>query len=169
MAGLSTRRIASDSVTNVAACAWLIGLVAWYAGASAAIDRTLEPLSLLAPVAIASVLAGLAALALPSQRGKGRFGNALFLAAGLAFFGFELAVLINRYADASSAREERSTVLSFKQPSKGPRTITVALGGARASFQASHAPGCDVGDTAIIELRSGAFSAEWMHSIRCQP
>jgi hypothetical protein len=168
MPGLSTRRIASDSVTTVAGCAWLIGLVAWYAGASAAIDRTLDAIPLFIPVAIGSVLAGLAALALPSQRGKGGLGNAIFLAGGLAFIGFELAVLGNCHADDSPAHEERGTVLSFKNPTKGPPTIAVRLNGEHVSFQASHADGCDVGDAAILELRSGMFGAPWMQAIRCK-
>lgn len=158
----------ADRVTNVAGCAWIAGLVAWYAGAYAAIDRTLDGLALFIPVAILSVAGGAIGLFMEPKRDKGAFGTAVFLAAGLALFGFGLAALINRYADRSEVLDARATVLSFQQPAKGPRTVSLQLGGERVSFDAAYAEGCRIGDTPEVELRGGALGARWLHRIRCE-
>lgn len=157
----------ADRITNVAGCAWIGGLIAWYAGGYAAIDRMLDAMTLFAPVAILSVIGGAIALFMEPKRDKSAFGTAVFLAVGLAFFGLDLTALINRYADRSEAESKRATVLSFQDPTKGPRTVSLELGGERVSFDATHAQGCSVGDKANVELRGGAFGARWLHSIRC--
>lgn len=164
----TARRVLSDRITNVAACAWVAGLIAWYAGAYAAIDRTLDALALFVPVAILAVIGGVVGLVMEPKRDKSAFGTALFLAAGLAFASFDLAALINRYADRSDVQAIRATVLSFQNPTKGPRTVRLELGGERVSFDATYAQGCAVGDTAEVELRDGAFGARWLHHIRCE-
>jgi hypothetical protein len=157
----------ADRITNVAASAWIGGLIAWYAGAYAAIDRTIDGMALFIPVAILAVIGGAIGLFVEPKRDKSAFGTAVFLAAGLAFFGFELAALLNRYADGSATQSIRAPVLSFQNPAKGPRTVSLELGGERVSFDATHAGGCGVGDTAEVELRGGAFGARWLHGIRC--
>jgi len=161
------KKYATDRVTTIGACAWFAGLTSWYAGAHDAIDRTLDAMPLFVAVAIVAVLAGLGSLTLQPKLGKAAFGEALFLAAGFAFVGFNLATLANRYVDGSAPQLERGTVLAFKEPTKGPKTIQLALRGERISFAASNAEGCSVGDRVVVELRSGAFGAEWMRSIRC--
>ena len=166
---ISLRRPLADRITNVAGCAWIGGLVAWYAGAYAAIDRTLDGMSLFIPMAVLSLIGGIAALCMERKLDKGAFGTATFLAAGLALFGFGLAALINRYADGSAAYAEHATVLSFQDPAKGPPTVSVELDSERISFAATHAEGCDVGSRASVELRQGAFGARWLQSIRCEP
>jgi hypothetical protein len=157
----------ADRITNVAAAAWIAGLIAWYAGAYAAIDRTLDAVALFIPIAILAVIGGGIGLFMEPKRDKSAFGTAVFLAAGLAFFGFELAALLNRYADRSDAQRVRATVLSFQNPSKGPRTVSLELGGERFSFDATYAGGCGVGARAEVELRGGALGARWLHGIRC--
>jgi hypothetical protein len=166
---ISIRRPLADRITNVAGCAWIAGLVAWYAGASAAIDRTLDGMSLFIPVAVLSLIGGVAALCMERKLDKGAFGTAVVLAAGLALLGFDLAALINRYADGSAAYAEHATVLSFQDPVKGPPTVSVGLDGKRLSFEATHAEGCSVGSRASMELRQGAFGARWLQSMRCEP
>jgi hypothetical protein len=165
---ISIRRPLVDRITNVAGCAWIAGLVAWYAGGSAAIDRTLDGMSLFIPVAVLSLIGGIAALFMEPKLDKGAFGTAVFLAAGLALLGFDLAALINRYADGSTAYAGHATVLSFKDPAKGPPTVSLELDGERISFAATHAEGCSVGSRTSVELRQGAFGARWMQSIRCE-
>lgn len=167
MSRIAIRRPLADTITNVAACAWIAGLIAWYAGGSAAIDRTLDGMALFIPVAVVSLIGGVVALAMEPKRDKAAFGTAAFLALGLSLFGFDAAALLNRYADGSAARTERATVMSFKDPSKGPRTVSLQLGDARVSFEASHAQGCAVGDRASVELRDGAFGARWLQRIQC--
>jgi len=157
----------ADRITNVAGCAWIAGLIAWYAGAYAAIDRTLDAIALFVPVAIVGVIGGAIGLFMEPKRDTSAIGTAVFLAVGLAFFGLDLAALINRYADRSEAESTRATVLSFQDPTKGPRTVSLELSGERVSFDATYAEGCSVGDTADIELRGGAFGARWLHGIRC--
>jgi hypothetical protein len=164
----SIRRPLEDKITNVAACAWIAGLIAWYAGGSAAIDRTLDGMTLFVPVAVLSLIGGVVALVMEPKLSTSAFGTAVFLALGLMLFGLDAAALLNRFADGSTGRQERATVLSFEQPSKGPRTVTLALGGEKISFDASHAEGCDVGAFASVELRDGALGAPWLHSIRCE-
>jgi hypothetical protein len=162
------RRPRSDRITNVAGCVWVAGLVAWYGGASAAIDRTLDAKALFIPVVIASFIGGTIALFMEPKRDKGAFGTALFLAAGLAFLGFDLAALANRYADPSAALTAQATVLSFHDSPKGPPSVQLQLGAERVSFVATLAEGCRVDDKAKLELRDGAFGARWMQSIRCE-
>jgi hypothetical protein len=166
---ISLRRPLADRITNVAGCAWIAGLAAWYAGGSAAIDRTLDGMSLFIPVAILSLIGGVVALFMEPKLDKGALGTAVFLAAGLALFGFDVAALINRYADQSAAYAKRATVLSFQDRAKGPLTVSVELDGERISFEATHAEGCSVGSRARVELRQGAFGARWMQRIRCEP
>lgn len=165
----SIRRPLADRISNAAACTWFAGLVAWYAGASAAIDRTLDGMSLFLPVAVVSLIGGVAALCLERKLDKGALGTAVVLATGLALLGFDLAALFNRYADDSAAYVEHATVRSFQDPAKGPPTISVGLGGKRLSFEAAHAEGCRVGSRAAMELRQGAFGARWLQSMRCEP
>lgn len=164
-----SNRLVGDRVANVAACAWIAGLIAWYAGGSSAIDRTLEPMALFIPVAIFSVLGGAAGLITEKKVDKASLGTALFLAAGLALLGFDLVALLNRHVDGSAATVERATVLAFKDPTKGPRTVSLELGGERVSVQATHAEGCGVGSSASVELREGALGAPWLQSISCAP
>jgi hypothetical protein len=166
---ISIRRPLADRITNVAGCVWIAGLAAWYAGAYAAIDRTLDGMSLFIPVAGLSLIGGIVALFLEPKLDRGAFGTAVFLAAGLALFGFDLAALINRYADGSTAYAGNATVLSFQDPVKGPPTVSLQLDGERISFEATHAKGCSVGSRASVELRRGAFGARWMQGIRCDP
>jgi hypothetical protein len=168
MSRISSRRPLADTATNIAASSWVAGLVAWYAGGSTAIDRTLDGMALFIPIAIVSLIGGVVALLMEPRRDKEALVTALVLALGLALSGFTFAALLNRYADGSAARVERATVLSFKQPSKGPRMVSLELGGARVSFQATNAEGCGVGDGASVELRDGAFGVPWMQRIRCE-
>lgn len=168
-ARITPRRTLSDRVTNVAGCTWILGLIAWYAGGSTAIDRMLEPMALLVPVAIVGVISGAAALVAERRLEKGALGTALFLALGVVLLGFDLGALANRYGDGSSARTERATVLSFQDPAKGPRTVSLELRGQRVSFQATNAEGCSIGDRAAVELRDGALGAAWLQRIRCEP
>lgn len=141
----------------------------WYAGGSAAIDRTLDGMSLFIPVAVVSLMGGVAALWMEPKLDKGAFVTAVVLASGLALLGFDLAALINRYADGSAAYAQQAAVLSFQEPTKGPPTVSVGLDGKRLSFEATHAKGCSVGSRAFVELRQGAFGARWLQSMRCEP
>jgi len=158
----------ADRVANVGSCAWIAGLIAWYSGAYAAIDRTLDGKELFIPVALLSVIGGAIGLFMEPKRDKGAFGTAVMLALGFALFGFGIAALINRYADRSQTLAVRATVLSFQKPSKGPLTVSLELSGERVSFDASYAQGCRVGQLAEVELRGGAFGARWLHSVRCE-
>ena len=126
-------------------------------------------MSLFIPVAVLSLIGGVAALFMEPKLDKGAFGTAVFLAAGLALFGFDLAALINRYADGSAAYAGQATVLSFQDPAKGAPTVSVELDGERISFEATHAEGCSVGSRASVELRRGAFGARWLQRMRCEP
>jgi hypothetical protein len=168
MSRISIRRPLGDTLTNIAGCAWIAGLIAWYAGGAAAIDRTLDGLVLFIPIAVLSLIVGVAGLVMERKLDKGAIGTAVFLALGLAFLGFDLAALLNRYADGSTPRSERATVLSFATPSKGPRTVSLELDGERVSFDAEHAGACGVGDRALVELGDGAFGARWLRSMRCE-
>lgn len=163
------RRPLADRISNVAGSTWIAGLVTWYAGASTAIDCTLDWMSLFIPVAVVSLIGGVAALCMERKLDKGAIGTAVVLAAGLALLGFDLAALVNRYADGSTAYAEHATVLSFQDPAKGPPTVSVGLDGKRLTFEATHAPGCSVGSRASMELRRGAFGARWLQRMRCEP
>lgn len=159
----------SDRVINTGAGAGILGLVSWYAGAADSIDRLLSVASLGVVACAVGVIAGLVALVMQRSARKRAIGDALFLAAAIAFVTFNTVALLNRYADSSEDRGDVGKVLSFGTPSKGPRTIRIALSDQHISLRASSAEGCDVGSSAAVELRAGALGSRWIQSVRCTP
>jgi hypothetical protein len=157
----------SDRVINIGAVAFIAGLVSWYAGASDAIDRMLSAWTTLLVACGLGVVAAMGALIVQRSVRKRDVGNAVFLAVGIAFISFNCAALLNRYADTSSVRRESGTVLSFAMPNKGPRSIRIALTAQRISLIASKAPGCDIGNNATVELRTGALGTAWVQNVTC--
>ncbi len=164
----TARRISTpDRITNVGAVAFIAGLVTWYAGASDAIDRTLSAANFFYAASALGVFAALIALVVQRSWKKGDLGNAIFLAAGIAFVTFNCVALLNRHADTSQRHSETGNVLSFATPSKGPRAIHIALATNHISLHAHSAPGCNIGNVAVVALRAGALGATWVENVRC--
>jgi hypothetical protein len=156
------------------ALAFFAGLVAWYAGGSAALDRTLDVAPMLVPTLCAIGL-GLGAsgwFAVRSGRTKQALGNAVFAGAGLGFLVFTLALSLNRYADSGLGREASATVTGYKTSSKGPRMAKLRGTGGELptsfAIQAASLEGCAQGDLAKLEVRPGALGLAWVSKVTCR-
>lgn len=157
----------SDRVVHAGGLAFIAGLVTWYAGASDAIDRALTVSRFFVVACALGFVAGLVALIARGSVRKRVVGDAVFLAAGIAFITFNSAALCNRYADTSTRRSEVGAVVSFATPTKGPRTIRIALAEQPIVLSASNASGCEIGDQANVDLRSGALGTRWIQEVHC--
>ena len=152
---------------NLGGLAFVIGLAAWYFGASASLDRALATGTFFVAAAAVGTLAALSALALQRRIRKAALANAAFAGVGAAFLAFNLAALANEYADRSPARVEPGRLLERYAPNKGPDMMRFEWRGRRLSIQARHTDGCAQRQTAMLEIREGALGELWLARVRC--
>ena len=112
---------------DVVALGFIVGLVVWYAGGSAALDRLLDIGPLIRFTAILMAAAALLVGGYEFMRGntlKNALIQALLTAALCALLGSTLGALVNRYADSTPGRVEQALLTGFKTPTKGPKKAT---------------------------------------------
>ncbi len=147
---------------------FVLGLVAWYAGGSDALDRLLVIKPLLLGAAGLAALAFVLGLVLDSRPRKKALTAGVTLAAGLVLLGLPSTALMNRYADGSVVQVDTATVVRFRSQHKGPRLVALAWRGREVEVQASRAVGCAERDEAKLEVRAGALGLPWVASMRCE-
>lgn len=147
------------------------GLLLWYLGGSAALDRMVDPMRLVFPVVLGAlvVAAGVGLAARGAERGVRLRSTIAFAFAGGAILLWGLVPLANQLADRSAPLTAVGAVVGVQERSKGPDVVTIGLDEPRLELglAAHRAPGCAAGDVVGVELGRGAAGWWWVRSARC--
>jgi hypothetical protein len=168
-------RLTSKPKKDLLAISFVLGLIAWYLGGSAALDRLLDAGPI---IRFTLLLAGLAALLgttyelMQGRAFKHALTQGVLLAAVCALLGSTLGALVNRHADRTQARREEAVVTGFKTPSKGPTSAVFEFvtrsTPKRFSLHAGTADGCREGSRAALDVGQGFFGMPWVVRVSCR-